>query len=340
MPKLEPKIIQRELEQGLLWPVYWLYGAERMKSRELLKRIRRTVLGDEPSGGGALLGFAEENLDGSEVTGPQVVEAAQSPSLGGGTRFIVVRDAHALKESEQLATLLQPRAKKDALASVCVFLSKDLDGRKKFSKLLLEKAAVVPCEDVPETEREAWIGYLAKRRNLELPAAMIAQLMSLDPWSLDIIDQELEKWSLARDTSGVEQAGEVILTGSAIEGGTDAFLEAFFTKDLKQALAIAETFADQPDESLPLLGLLGWNVRQLAVICADREAGIRPGTHGTKLNPYAAEKLQRWSRGWRLSEVLALQSELAALDFSFKQTPLLPLGLWSSLVMGFATHHK
>ena len=40
MPKLEPKVIQKELEQGVLWPVYWLYGQERMKSRELFKRIR------------------------------------------------------------------------------------------------------------------------------------------------------------------------------------------------------------------------------------------------------------------------------------------------------------
>ena len=37
MPKLEPKTVQRELDQGQLWPVYWLYGGEAMKARELLK---------------------------------------------------------------------------------------------------------------------------------------------------------------------------------------------------------------------------------------------------------------------------------------------------------------
>ena len=89
MPKLEPKQIQKELEQGQLWPVYWLYGQERMKSRELLKRIRRAALGEKPE-----TFCAETLIEGTEVDAASIVDSAQSPSLGGGLRFIVVRDAH------------------------------------------------------------------------------------------------------------------------------------------------------------------------------------------------------------------------------------------------------
>src|SRR4051812_2060005 len=100
MPKLEPKVIQKELDQGQLWPVYWLYGQERMKSRELLKRIRKAALPESSDSIGALFGMAEENFDGAEQSGATVVESALSPSLGGGLRFIVVRDAHLLKTPE------------------------------------------------------------------------------------------------------------------------------------------------------------------------------------------------------------------------------------------------
>jgi hypothetical protein len=103
------------------------------------------------------------------------------------------------------------------------------------------------------------------------------------------------------------------------------------TRKLALALPRVRAFADRPDEALPLLGLLSWNVRQLALLCADREKGTR----SAKLNPYLAEKLNRWSRAWKSAEIEALQSELCALDFGFKQTPLLPLGLWSELVMRF-----
>ena len=139
--------------------------------------------------------------------------------------------------------------------SVCVFVSKDLDGRKKFSKMLLEHAAVVPCDDVPETEREAWVQYLAKRRGMPLEPALLAILAQLDPWSLDIIDQELEKLSLSGNSDVVLGPGESI----GGRGGDD-FLNAFFSRNLPLSLESVQSFAERPDESLPLLGLLAWNV--------------------------------------------------------------------------------
>ena len=330
MPKLEPKNVQKELDAGQLWPVYWLYGSERMKVRELLKRIRKAAIGEDSQAF-----WPDTQLEGTEVDAATVVDAVQSPSLGGGLRFVVVRDAHAIKESEALAPLLGPKGKADQMESVVVFISKDLDGRKKFSKVLTEKAAVVPCEEVAESDREAWIGYLSKRRGLELPPGSAAQLATLDPWTLDIIEQELEKYSLALlDESGTS---DVFLAGSlsfSALGGADAFLDAFFARDLKRAMERVESFADQPDEALPLLGLFAWNVRHIALVVSDRQHGTR----SAKINPYLAERFNRWAPRWTLDEIERLQSAIAEVDFGFKQTPLLPLGLWSSLVQEFC--HK
>jgi len=329
MPRIEPKAIQREIEQGLFWPVYWLHGLERMKSRELLKRLRKAVIGSS-SEGLAGLGFAEETIDASEVTAEAIVDAAQSPALGGGTRLIIVKDAHALKNPEKLSDLFTEKGAEsvplNSLAYVCVFLSKDLDGRKKFSKTLLEQAAVVPCEAVPESEREPWIAYLAKARGVNLSAETAVKLAALDPWSLDIVDLELEKQFLAGAGT------EFLIQPSAIGGGADQFVDALFARDLKTALACVENFADQQDEALPLLGLLAWNVRHLLLFIVENEMGRR-GT--LKVNPYAAEKLKRWSRNWSLNEALELQEALAVLDYELKQTPLMPLGSWDSLVTRF-----
>lgn len=328
MPKLEPKIIQKELEDGVLWPVYWLYGQERMKSRELLKRIRRVVLGNvtEPSA----IQFAETSMDGKEVSGDEVVEAALSQSLASlltqSPNLVVVRDAHLLKNVEALSELLQPKGKKSELSSVCVLISKDLDGRKKFSKILIEKAAVVSCEDIAEADREAWIQYLMKRKNLQLSSSQLAYLTTLDPWNLDIVDQELEKYSLLQ---GDESSFGQFIAEERFR--SDDWIEAFFTRDLKRALKHVDAFAQQVEESLPLLGLLAWNTRYLAMAQADSGQGLR----GLKVNPYFVERLHRWTHLWKLSEVLELQTELANLDLSLKQTPLVPLGVWSRLVIKF-----
>ena len=337
MPKLEAKQVQKELDEGWLWPVYWIYGPEGMKARELLKRIRVAVLGAEAAEapaatGGGLFGLSEEKLDAGEVDGAGVVDIAQSLAFGGGTRLVIVRDAHALKGSEALEALFGKRAKKEELASVCVLLAKDLDGRKKFSKTLVEHAAVIACEEVPEADREAWVNYLAKRRGLALSPAQIAGLVTLDPWTLDIADQELEKLSLIGSDAEGDDAGTAL--GASVSGASasDRFLDAFFRRSAADALPFAARLADHPDEALPLLGLLAWNTRQLSIVVADREKATRHA----KLNPYVAGRLQGWARGWTLADCLSLQEELARLDFSFKQTPLPPLGLWAELIGRFA----
>ncbi len=323
MPKLEPKTVQKELEQGQLWPVYWIHGTEAMKSRELVKRIRKVALGESESADAAptslLSSLSEERLDGATAEPGAILEAAQSLSLGGGLRFLVIRDAHAIKSAEALADLLGKRAKREELSSVCVFLSKDLDARKKFSKLLLEGAAVVACEEIVEGEREAWIGYLAKRRGLEVPGESYASLAALDPWSLDIVDQELAKLELG---GSVFDAGATSGTGSPSE----RFLNGLLARRRDEALLAVGSFADQLDEALPLLGLLAWNARHLALVVAQAQV---------KLNPYVQDRLRGWARAWSVPEVAELNHELGELDFALKQTGALPLGAWAGLVSRF-----
>ncbi|MCC7441291.1 MAG: hypothetical protein IT285_06650 [Bdellovibrionales bacterium] len=314
---MDPKAVQKELAQGQFWPVYWLHGTEPMKARELLRRIRLALY---PQGAG----LGEQNLEGADASAAEVVDASQSLALGGGVRLTVVRDAHLIKSSEELSPLLLPRCARGELTSVTVFLSRDLDRRKKFSKLLLESAACVPCEEVPESDRDSWIQYLAKNRGIAPPAELTARLGSLDPWTLDIVDQELEKFSLTGDATLVAGQG-------ALTGGPDAFLDAFFGRRLREALAAVHDLAEHPDEAIPLLGLLAWNARQLALALRD----AREGTRALKLSPFLQDRFARWTRSWKLSEVAELQAELSRLDHDTKQTPRTPLGMWTVLVTKF-----
>jgi DNA polymerase III delta subunit len=335
MPKLEPKVIQKELEAGKIRPAYWLYGGETMKSRELLKRVRSAVFGEESSGGtGAAFSafstaFRETVLDGAECEVSEVLDAAQSLSLGGGGKLVVVKQAHALKNPEPLLELCASDFADVAEgASVVVFLAKDLDQRKKFSKGLLERAACVPCEEISELDREAWIGYLAKRKGIVPTANEMASLRAMDPWSLDGVERELEKMDAAT-TPGDREA--VLLGGADGQGASENFVEAFFLRDLGTALPEVRHFADSPEAALPLLGLLSWNAKMLIGLLKDREAGTRE----TKLGSFLQDRFTRYLRAWSLTEAVALQAALARVDFFTKQTPRDPLGTWTSLVVDF-----
>lgn len=333
MPKLEPKQIQKELEQNLLWPVYWLYGPETYKSREILQRIKKSIfnpLNDSSPQEASGTYLNSRTLEGSEVKAEEILDEARTPSFLGSTRLFIIRDAHLIKNPDCLAELLGPAIPFSArsegkLLSVCVFLAKDLDARKKFSKSLLEGAAVVPCEEVIEAQREAWVQYLAKRRKLELTPELILKLSALDPWSLDQIDQELEKYSLASEQT------DVFLDSSRVYRGFDDFLNPFFKRDLKKTLPQISYFSDEPDEALPLLGLLAWNARQLAIFLAEKAQRASY----SKPNPYLADRLRKWSDHWSLHDLSQLQEELCQMDFSIKQTSLHSLGLWNQLILRF-----
>ncbi|MBC7387342.1 MAG: hypothetical protein H7301_14415 [Cryobacterium sp.] len=345
MPKMEPKQIQKELETGKIRSVYWFFGSERMKSRELVKRIRAKVFGEEAGddaggfaqGGGFSIfatSFRETVLDAADCEVSEVLDSAQSLSLGGGGKLVIVKQAHLLKHPEPLIELCASEfADIGSGASVTVFLSKDLDQRKKFSKALLEKAACVPCEEIPEQDREAWVGYLAKRKGLTLSEPETASLRAMDTWSLDHVERELEKIEAVART---EDREAVLLGGAEGKNASENFVDAFFHRDGPVALAEVPHFATSPESALPLLGLLGWNVKMLISLLKDQDAGTRE----SKLGSFMAERFGRYAKFWTLAEAIHLSKSLAEVDFSTKQTSRDPLGFWTALVLQHARVSK
>jgi DNA polymerase III delta subunit len=134
MSRIEAKLIQKELEAGKLRPVYWIFGPERMKSRELVRRIQKTCFGEEKPND-----FNFEKHDGSEAEVSTILDAAQGFSLMGGTKLILVRNADEIKQQDMLVEYFESLENHDPapaaeLSNVIVFVSKSFDARKKSTK--------------------------------------------------------------------------------------------------------------------------------------------------------------------------------------------------------------
>lgn len=318
--KLDPKQLQQELKQGQAWPLYWVHGEEAYRVREVSQLLARTVVGDRA--------WCEDRLEGAHTSAQDVVASAQSIPLGGGTRVVWVRDAQMIKDPDKMSGLLGPRQALSELPWCVILLAKDLDGRRKFSKLLVDKAAVVACESVPEDQREAWVRHMAQSRGIRPEALPLDLLLRNEPWSLDWVQNEISKWEMSEQA----QAGsgfEVVVGGNDGSLGTgDAFIHAFLEKrSLAAALVHAETLASKPEASLPLLGLLSWNVRMLALL-ASRSRSVR-------IPPFIEGKLRRVLQSWDSQEIHDLQTALFDLDFAVKQTPQEPVALWGVLIHQF-----
>lgn len=320
MPKCTAKQIHAELEKNLLWPVYWIYGPEQLKIRELLHRIRNAHLKNiAPKN----IPLSLENFDADECTCEQILEAAQTLSLSVQQKIIIIRNAHKLKNAESLQPLLlSPPGTPEEVQVVCVFLSKDFDSRKKFSKTLLQKAITVECESVPEHDREAWIRFLMQRKEIKPEFETLSYLRQLEPWSLDGVEQELEKLSLMNEFSETLQVNEVFKS--------QHFMDCFFSKKLPLTLEQVHQFASQPEESIPLLGLLAWNLKNMIAYECTR---LKKQPPPSSLHSFTLAKIQKWAPHWTLQELFDLENKLLELDFSLKQTPKSSLASWSILCL-------
>ncbi len=304
MPIVTTKEVQQGLKKNQIYPVYWIYGSEAMKARELLRQIR-TQLGADSN--------HFYSLDGKETTVDQILDIAQSYSLLPGAQLVVVRDAQLVEGLEALKDLTGPAEKMGPSSTVCVLMSPDWDKRRKSIKILSEKAAMVPCEEILEADRSAWIEYLAKRRSLALTGELQQRLVSLDPWSLDRVDQELEKSQLGYE------AEDLPLEGFSV----DQFVSAFLERNYNTCLSQCHRFANDPEITLPLVGLLAWNLRQLTLLFSG---------HTPKGPSFVTDRLRRLAEHWSLSTCQKAQRALMDLDHAIKQTPRLPLASWSVFI--------
>jgi DNA polymerase III delta subunit len=318
--KIEPKQLLQDLKAGWAWPVYWVAGSESYRVREVCNLLRKTLVGDRS--------WAEDHLEGAQIQSEDVLSSAASIPLDGACRVVWVREAHLIKDPERLSTLFGAKQKASELPSVCIFLSKELDGRRKFTKTLMDEAAVVLCEEVQEEQRETWVKYLAQSAGIDPQRLPMDLLTRSEPWSLDWVKNELEKWTIS-EAAQAGSGNEVLVGGgqdSAAAG--EAFIEAFLgRRELAEATRWIAPLSRQPELALPLMGLLSWNVRMMALLAA-RSRSLR-------LAPSLESRLRRALARWSEAELGELQSALAELDFCIKQTPQEPLALWGVLVQKF-----
>ncbi len=353
MPKLEIKTLYRDLDNEWIWPFYWLYGLESMKIRECLKKIKKTIFQNE--GSGTVPGSEHWNIeiiDGSDSPScSAILDSCRTLSFSSGKKLVIVRNAQLLKKQEILSQLMGPIQKLTQASSVCVCISKNLDGRKSFSKTLLEKTAVIPCEEILDPQKEKWIQFLAKRRNLLLSSTVVMQLRLLEPWTLDQVDQELEKaflsttpilpssdrsHSIDPQSPTQEVYCETLELGSRHNPDQALFLNYFFTRNKNQGLAQVYQWANQSDQILPLLGLISWYVRQLSIFIFQKANQ----THPLFFNAHTEDSLKTWSPYWSLEELVTLQEKLTEMDLKMKQTCVSLLGLWVSLIINFGRNSQ
>jgi DNA polymerase-3 subunit delta len=254
------------LEKGNLPPVVAFGGAERIFVDDALVAVRARVLS------GGLADFNHDRTSARERRGGEVVALCNTLPVMSPRRLVEVRDADAFVDDdvEALAAYFERPCPETVL---CLVMG-DVDERGRLAKLLVKSPAVLVCRfDHPkEWEMPRFVERRAKRMKVSLqPGAADALAMTVGN-DLTLLERALEKLSIAVEGDvSVDDVGHHV----ADTHMEDAFawVRAVARADREAALRATAALQAAREEPLRLLGLLAWQLRQIATARALLDEG-------------------------------------------------------------------
>lgn len=257
------------LDKGELPAVVAFGGAERIFVDDALVAVRARVLS------GGLADFNHDRTSARERRGVEVVSLCNTLPVMAPRRLVEVRDADAFGEDdvETLAAYLERPCRETVL---CLVMG-DVDERGRLTKLLVKSADALVCRfDHPkEWEMPRFVERRARRLKVGLqPGAADALAMTVGN-DLTLLERALEKLSLAVEGDvSVDDVGRHV-ADTHMENAF-AWVRAVATADRAAALRATAALQAAREEPPRLLGLLAWQLRQIATARALLDEGKDP----------------------------------------------------------------
>jgi DNA polymerase-3 subunit delta len=326
MAKLDPDAFFDLLDDGAPPPVVCFGGAERVFVDDAIASIRGSVLS------GGLADFNHDRTTLRERRMPEVISLCQTLPVMAPRRLVEVRDADAANEAdvEALSLYLDKPAPESVLMLVCG----DVDFRAKLPKLLEKHKAAVVCRfDHPkDREMPSLVIRRAKRLGLKLgPDAADALAVTVGA-DLTLLERALEKLAIAVDGEVTAKDVSAHVADTHLEDAF-AFAAAVASGDRKAAIAAAAQLQAAREEPIRLIGLLAWQLRQVALARALLDEG-KDAAKELRLFGDRAAPVLRAARALSPQRHARRLVMLAETDVALKSSRAAPWLLMMHLVLG------
>lgn len=224
------------------------------------------------------LNYSEHDV--GQETLSRVLAVARETPLPPARRLVVVRNFDKLTDAE--VELLKDYVRRPTPTTTLVFQVDALDKRRTVTTVLLKTATLIDCAALTPEEVRQWITAYARQQGFEPAAATLSVLIGAVGCDLARLTQEMEKLMNYAGQGGrlTPEAAESLVVRSAQEDNF-ALGEALWQRDAARALRTLHRLLDRGEEPTALVGLLGWQLRQMLTACdlmaADtpREALLR-----------------------------------------------------------------
>ena len=271
MPVRTSKDLAQALKKGQIEPVYFLFGPETYLRDEAAR-----LIADQAMSGTLLREFNDSTFNLTSDDARDAIAAAEQLPMMSQRRIVRIKNLGKLKEADE--EVLLNYVNRPVETSVVIFITEDIDKRKKLARLLLAGAAF-EFQPLKLSELQAWIRSYLKGLTAEIEPQALQRILETVTSDLHTLANGLNKLYAAALPSGRIKTELVdSLVGRSREHMNWELSDHIISRNRKGALKTLKDLLDDGVEPLLLIGLIAGTYRRMALAKALLSQGASPAT--------------------------------------------------------------
>ena len=269
MPVRTSKDLTQALKKGQIEPVYFLFGPETYLRDEAAR-----LIADQAMSGTLLREFNDSTFNLTSDDARDAIAAAEQLPMMSQRRIVRIKNLGKLKEAGE--EVLLNYVNRPVETSVVIFITEDIDKRKKLARLLLAGAAF-EFQPLKLSELQAWIRSYLKGLTAEIEPQALQRILETVTSDLHTLANELNKLAAAALPSG-RITTELVesLVGRSREHMNWELSDHILSRNRRGALKTLKDLLDDGVEPLLLIGLIAGTYRRMALAKALLSQGASP----------------------------------------------------------------
>ncbi|HMO81100.1 MAG TPA: DNA polymerase III subunit delta [Pyrinomonadaceae bacterium] len=268
MPRLTIDQLREHTRKGELFPVYVLHGKETFR-----RNIAARFIADRAFSEGELREFNEDAISLSEPERfRDVLTAAEQLPMLASRRVIRATDV-AVSSTPAKDTLkeeyeepLSEYLRSPSPQTVLLLIADELNGNRKITKLLVKHAAVVEFAAPEGRELREWAVKEFRSQDAEIDSSALTHLLNLVGTDLWRLSNQISKLVTAAKPNRTVTKDLVDLhVERSDEADHFGLAEPLVANRRRESLTMLKKLHDDGAEPLGQIGILGYNLRKLAM---------------------------------------------------------------------------
>lgn len=307
--------IIRELQAKQYRPVYYLMGDEAFYIDKIADYIIDNVLNDTEKE------FNQTILYGADVDAATIINAAKRYPMMSEYQVIVVKEAQAVHNMEELVFYLQKPLKSTILVLCHKYGS--LDKRKKLAAEIEKVGVLYESKKLKEAQLPAFIAAYIKQKGFDIDQKAIAMLAEFVGTDLSRLVGEMEKLIITSSKNSTKITPEQIEKNIGISKDYNNFelRSALVEKDVLKANKIVKYFEENPKTNpiqMTLSLLFGFYSNLMMAYYAPEKSEQGIATFLGLKSPWQAREYMAAMRKYSGIKTMQIISEIRTTDAKSK----------------------